>query len=240
MRTTEYINAKLGKIPLGRIFTLENFANSEVKTASVVKALNRMASAGKISKLAKGKFYKPEKTVFGNLKPSQDEVIKDLLMRNGKLVGYITGIQIFNSLGLTTQLSNVIEIASNDIRPDFSRERFKVSLIKQKNPIKKSDIHLLQILDAIRYIKKIPDTNIKNVCIRFKAIFNEFTDDKSKRIIKLSLNYPPATRALVGAIFEEIGSYELTAPLVKSLNPLTSYNLIGASTVLSCAKSWNI
>jgi len=240
MRATKYIKAKLSKIRQGSIFTPKEFANSEVKTASVVKVLNRMVNAGKISKFSKGKFYKPEKTVFGNLKPSQDEVIKDLLIRNGKPVGYITGMRVFNNLGLTTQISNVIEIARNDVRPDFSRDRFKVSFIKQKNTIKKSDIRLLQILDAIRYIKKIPDTDIKTACIRFKAIFNEFTDDQSKRIIQLSLNYPPATRALVGAIFEEIGKKVLTEPIAKSLNSLTSYDLIGAGMVLKCAKNWSI
>lgn len=240
MRATKYINAKLSKIPQGLIFTAEKFTNFEVKKASVVKALNRMASSGKILKFAKGKFYKPEKTIFGNLTPSQEEVIKDLLIRNGKPVGYITGVTIFNSLGLTTQLSNKIEIAQNDARPDLIRDRFKVSFIKQKNLIKKSDIRLLQILDAIRYIKKIPDTNIKTACVRLKDIFKKFTDSESKRVINLSLNYPPATRALVGAIFEEIGKKELTEPIAKSLNSLTSYNLIGADMVLNCARNWNI
>ncbi len=149
-------------------------------------------------------------------------------------------MRVFNSLGLTAQLSNVIEIAKNDTRPNFSRDRFKVCFIKQKNPIKESDISLLQILDAIRYIKKIPDANIKNSCIRFKAIFNEFTDDKSEKIIKLSLNYPPATRALVGALFEEIGKKTLTDSIARSLNSLTIYDLTGAVAVLNCARNWNI
>lgn len=240
MQTTRYIDTKLRKIQQGCIFTAKTFANSEMKAASVVKALNRMANAGEISRFAKGKFYKPQKTVFGNLKPNQDEIIKDLLMYNGKPIGYITGVRVFNSLGLTTQLSNVIEIARNNIRPDLSRGRLKVSFVKQKNPIKNSDIRLLQILDAIRYIKKIPDTDIKTSCLRFKSILNEFTDSNSKRIIKLSLNYPPATRALIGAIFEEIGKKTLTNSIAKSLNSLTNYNLTGASNVIRCAKSWNI
>ncbi len=240
MKTTGYIKTKLSKIPQGYIFTTANFANPEIKRASMVKALNRMAGDGTIVKFAKGKFYKPEKTVFGNLGPSQEEVVKDLLKKNGKAVGYITGVRIFNYLGLTTQLSNVVEIARNDISPSLVRNRVKINFIRQKTPIKKSDIKLLQILDAIRYIKKIPDTSIKASCIRFKDIFTKLTSNESKKIVALALNYPPATRALVGALFEELDRKELIDPLAKSLNVLTNYRLTGADIVFSCARNWNI
>ena len=38
-----------------------------------------MADSGKIQKLSKGKFYKPETSVFGNLKPTQAQVVKEFL-----------------------------------------------------------------------------------------------------------------------------------------------------------------
>ncbi|WP_423820181.1 hypothetical protein V5739_07015 [Salinimicrobium sp. TIG7-5_MAKvit] len=54
----------------------------------MIKALNRMVEAGKISKLSKEKYYKPEKTPFGLIQPDQEQVGKDLLEINGKIMGY--------------------------------------------------------------------------------------------------------------------------------------------------------
>ena len=62
-----------------------------------------MVQSGEISKLAKGRFYKPRKTQFGELKPSAYQIAKDYIERDGKLIGYITGYSAYNALGLTTQ-----------------------------------------------------------------------------------------------------------------------------------------
>ncbi|WP_289029501.1 hypothetical protein [uncultured Algoriphagus sp.] len=44
-----------------------------------------MVSAGKINKLSKGKYYKPEKTAFGELAPPQFQVVKDFLEEDGEV-----------------------------------------------------------------------------------------------------------------------------------------------------------
>lgn len=159
MNTAEYISVTIDRLPKGYIFTYADFITGVTKKEAIIKALNRMATSGKIAKLAKGKYYKPEGTVFGNLKPNQDQVVKDLLESDGKQTGYLTGYSIYNQLGLTTQISNTIQIGKNETRPSFKRGPYTISFIRQKNTITKESIPLLKILDAIRYIKKIPDTN---------------------------------------------------------------------------------
>ena len=161
MNIAEYIRNRIDRLPKGYIFTYEDFDADVKKKEAIVKALNRMVESGKISKLAKGKYFKPEKTPFGILQPSQEQIVKDLLDEDGKTVGYLTGYSVYNKLGLTTQVSNVIQIGKNETRPKFKRERYTISFIKQKNTITKKNIPLLQILDSIKYIKKIPDTNTK-------------------------------------------------------------------------------
>src|SRR5690606_21453082 len=169
----------------------------------------------------------PENTPFGNLQPNQAQVVKDLLEENGKITGYLTGYSIYNQLGLTTQVSNTIQIGKNQIRPTFKRERYTISFIKQKNTITKENIPLFQILDAIRYIKKIPDSNIEHSCKRFMAILKSLSDKEVTTMVRLALKYPPATRALLGAILEQLQQTEATEPLFKSLNPITKYKLAG-------------
>src|SRR5690554_4916658 len=199
-----------------------------------------MANSGRISKLAKGRYFKPEKTPFGDLLPSQEQIVKDLLEENGKIVGYLTGYSIYNQLGLTTQVSNTIQIGKNQTRPKFKRERYTISFVKQRNTINKKNIPLLQILDAIKYIKRIPDTDIKRSCVRLLAILQEMTLGDWQDMVRLSLKYPPSTRALLGALLEELKGETITKPLRESLNPITKYEISNAADVLTKASNWNI
>jgi hypothetical protein len=240
MKVAQYISFTIDRLPKGFVFTSSDFVSEVNKKEAVIKALNRMAESGKIAKLAKGKYYKPENTPFGNLQPNQAQVVKDLLEENGKTTGYLTGYSIFNQLGLTTQVSNTIQIGKNQVRPNFKRESYTIAYIKQKNTITKESIPLLQLLDAIRYIKKIPDASIESACKRFLAIIKNLTDKEGYTLVRLALKYPPATRALLGALFAQLNRENTAEPLLKSLNPITKYRIKGAANVLSTNEKWNI
>lgn len=240
MKTTEYISSTIDRLPKGYIFTYSNFNVEESKKEAVIKALNRLVASGKIAKLSKGKYYKPENTPFGNLQPNQSQVVKDLLEKNGKITGYLTGYSIYNQLGLTTQVSNTIQIGKNQVRPNFKRARYAIAFVKQKNTITKENIPFLQILDAIRYIKKIPDANIEISCKRFLAIIKNLSETEINTLVRLALKYSPATRALLGALLEQLQIGKKTEILYKSLNPFTKYKMTGVSKVLSTTEKWNI
>lgn len=240
MQISDYISFTIDRLPKGYVFTYVDFTTEVNKKEAVIKALNRMAASGKIAKLSKGKYYKPETTPFGNLQPSQGQVVKDLLEENGKITGYLTGYSIYNQLGLSTQVGNTIQIGKNQIRPNFKRERYTISFVKQKNTITKDNIPFLQLLDAIRYIKKIPDAGIVNSCKRFLAIIKNFSDKEINTLVRLASKYPPATRALLGAMLDQLQQSKATEQLFKSLNPITKYKLAGVSKVLSFTEKWNI
>ncbi|HHT9121239.1 MAG TPA: DUF6088 family protein [Candidatus Wunengus sp. YC63] len=240
MKVTDFIENKLDRLPKGYIFTYIDFMDNVNKKEAVIKALNRMASSGKISKLAKGKYFKPETTVFGDLNPDLSQIVKDLLEDNGKVVGYLTGYSIYNKLGLTTQVSNVIQIGRNNVRAQFKRERYTISFIKQNNTITKENIPLLQILDAIRYIKKIPDAALVKSAKRLKAIIQDLSDSDKNSLVKLAQKYPPAARALLGLLLEDTKNINLTALLNKTLNPITTYKFPGLSEAFPYTEKWNI
>ena len=240
MKTFDYILLTIDRFKKGYVFTYGDFIIEVTQKEAVIKALSRMVASGKIAKLSKGKYYKPENTAFGNLLPTQAQVVKDLLEENGKTTGYLTGYSIYNELGLTTQLSNTIQIGKNQIRPAFKRERYTIAFVKQKNNITKDNIPLLQLLDAIRYIKKIPDASIESSCKRFLSIIKDFNEPEINTMIRLALKYPPATRALLGALLEQLKQGKTTTPLLKSLNPITKYKLVGAAKVLSFTEKWNM
>ena len=240
MSVTYILRNKIDRLPKGYVFTYEDFDIDVKKKEAIIKALNRMAGSGKIEKLAKGRYFKPEKTAFGTLQPSLEQIVKDLLKKDGKVIGYLTGYSIYNKLGLTTQVSNIIEIGKNQTRPKFKRERFTIAFVKQKNTITKKNIPILQILDSIKYIKKIPDTTIKASCLRLLEIIEPLSFNDKKELIKLSMKYPPSTRALLGALFDEIKTRPTLKSLKESLNPITEYEFRGVQQLLEKASNWNI
>lgn len=240
MKIAEYVAFTIDRLPRSYVFTYADFTSEVNQKEAVIKALNRMVAAGKIAKLSKGRYYKPENTPFGKLQPNQAQVVKDLLEENGKITGYLTGYSVYNQLGLSTQVSNTIQIGKNQVRPHFKRERYTIAFVKQKNTITKENVPLLQLLDAIRYIKKIPDAGIESSCKRFLAIIKKLTPNKISTMVRLAMKYPPATRALLGALLEQLQLSETTEPLFKSLNPITKYKLEGAAKALSTTEKWNI
>jgi len=233
------IYQKVNQMPEGFVFTYKDVLTDPGKSEAVIKSLNRMVAQGKLEKLARGRFYRPEISVFGELKPSMYEVLKDLMVKDGKRVGYLTGTSVQNELGLTTQLSKTIEIGRNDRRPPLKRGFYEIVFVKQKNPITESTIPLLQLLDAFRKIKDIPDTSREELVLRLKWLVNECDENTQARMVELAKKYPPSTRALVGAILEELGNNSLAEMLRDTLNPLSTYNTPGAKKVLSNAQKWN-
>ncbi|NOY69194.1 MAG: hypothetical protein GXP53_06835 [Deltaproteobacteria bacterium] len=240
MKDAECIKNIIDRFPKGHVFTYADFTKKVKSEEALAKALNRLAAAGKIVKLSKGKFYKPEQSPFGELPPDRYQVVKDLLERDGKVTGYLTGLSIYNTLGLTTQVGSVIQIGRNEVRSSFARGRYTISFVKQKNSITRENIPLLQILDSLRFIKKIPDSSIGNSCKTLQNLISKLPEKKQGKIVKLAMKYQPATRALLGAILCDINREEVTEKLRKSLNPLTTYTIPGVPDALFSASRWSI
>jgi hypothetical protein len=99
---------------------------------------------------------------------------------------------------------------------------------------------LLQLLDAIRFIKKIPDTTIASACLRLLSLLKNRNEKDTATLVRLSQKYPPSTRALLGALLDEAGIFQHQELLQKNLNPITTYKLSGGASVLKTAQKWNL
>lgn len=240
MRTSTEILNKINKFKEGYVFTYDELGFKPEKTNAVIIALNRLVSEGKLRKLSKGRYYKPQMTEFGELKPDTYEVVKDLLQKNKKVIGYLTGFSVFNSLFLTTQVSNTIQIGCNNEKKAISRGMYKIRFIKQPNKITEDNIPLLQILDSIRFIKDIPGTDQNQSCKRFIEIIKELTPERLNQLKKLVLKYNASTRALTGAIIDMIENNNSTQAIFESLNPATAYNFSISAKTLPTKDKWRI
>lgn len=241
MKVSEKIANKIERLPTDYIFTYTDFDIDVRRKDAAVKALNRMTAAGKISKLSKGKFYKPRRTQFGDLQPSPYQIAKDLLEQNGELVGYITGYNAFNDLGLTTQIPAALQIGTNKYRRAIKRGMYNISFVVQHNKITKKNIELLRILDAIRFVREIPATTPDEACSRLISIISQLPEEKIKMLATLVMKYSPAVQALCGAILENIGVEEsIVKKISDSLNHVSTYNMSISESVLSNKNNWRL
>ena len=237
---TDKIKKTIDKFEAGYIFTADVFSTTveEAKTAS--KILNHFVTTGYLRKLSKGKFYKPKTSKFGELPPDTYQVIKDLIQKDGKLIGYITGYSAFNDFALTTQVSAILEIGMRKEKKAIVRGIYRIRFIRQENTITKENIPLLRLLDCLRFFKNIPDTTPDNACRRLTYLIGKLDEQEISKIKKLALKYTPQAIALLGAILEAINPKEDTTILLKKLNPITVYKVGISDKTLPTQKKWNI
>ena len=140
MKISDIVRNKINRLATGYVFTYDDFDISVENISALKLALNRMVKSGEIERISKGRFYKAKQGITGKLNPDEYEIVKDLLEDNNRIVGYLTGLSIFNRFGLTTQLSNIIQIGSNVDKKTIKRGKYTIKFIRQWNPIKKNNI----------------------------------------------------------------------------------------------------
>jgi hypothetical protein len=240
MKITDIVINRINRFKTGYVFTYNDFDVPVDKTEALKKTLSRLVASGKIIRLSKGQFYKPEFTEFGPLRPKEYQVVKDLLEEGKRVIGYLTGVSAFNELGLTTQVSNTIQIGTNIHRKPMRRGKYAIRFIFQKNTITKNNIRLLQLLDSIRFIKRIPDSDISRSCAIIISLVMKLRESDLIIITKLAMKYNPGTRALTGAIVDRVSDTGITKKLFNSLNPVSVFTFDIIDDVLDNKIKWKI
>lgn len=240
MKITDIVINKINRFKSGYIFTYSDFNIQVDKVEALKKTLSRLVASGKIVRLSKGQFYKPEISEFGALRPKEYQVVKDLLEEGNKTIGYLTGLSVFNSLGLTTQVSNTIQVGTNIQKKPKKRGKYIIRFILQKNNITRENIYLLQILDSIRFINRIPDSIVSDSCQRLLVLVKKLDESDQQTLVKLAMKYNPGTRALAGAILDQSSETVITEPLYKSLNPVSEFSFNISEKVLRNKPKWRI
>ena len=237
---TDKIRNTINRFANGYVFTAEDFTVEVGKQNTVTKILNNMVAAGQIRRLCKGRFYKPQISKFGELPPDTSQVVKDLLEKNGRTLGYLTGYSIFNKFGLTTQVPVALQIGVRKAKQPVTRGNYRISFIIQQNTITKENIPMLQLLDCLRFFKNIPDAMPDDICRRLLVLFKQLTQKQINTSKRLALKYTPSTIALLGAILETSNENEDTTALYKALNLQSFYKLDISGGVLSNQRKWQI
>lgn len=240
MTIAENIAKQIERIPEDTTFGYSDLSITKEQFLTAAKAIERLLKAGKIKKVSKGKFYKPKMTVFGELKPSETELLKPYLFQDGKRIAYITGNYLYNKLGFTRQVTSKLNIASRSKRIFVNAGALKATAVKSYAEVTEENYQLLGFLDAIKDFKIIPDLNSKSGIEIISSSIDALTKKQLKLLIEYALLYPARVRALLGAILEFKGYQKEIKPLKESLNPLSKYKLPISKKDLPSITNWNI
>ena len=107
-----------------------------------------------------GIYFIPGKSIFKTSKTlNQNKVIeKKYISTNDEIVGYFSGLNFANRIGITTQVPNLYEVVSNKATCDYRELKIgstKIILRKPRTKITKENYLELQLLDMIKEIDNI-------------------------------------------------------------------------------------
>ena len=129
------------------------------KSREVVRQeMKKLTDEGKIERLYNGVYYLSYRTILGKGKVSIDKFVKKkYLEANDRIFGYITGLQLANMYGFTTQNPSCYEVCSNEASTKQRKLEIdgkKVSVYKPVTNISEENRSALQFLDFMNTIDK--------------------------------------------------------------------------------------
>ena len=221
MKNRERILAEFQAVPentliMARKLYREKFSE-QMSEAAFTQAVSRLSKAGEIERISKGIYCRPKKTRFGTTLPSDREIV-DLFTKqnNGVIVGY----ELYNSLGVTTQVSKRLTAYSSLVDEQLKQIG---NVTVQKYDLEYTDeakavIHMMELLQHYKEIQDIDySVFLRNVEALSKR-YNEGAFEAVQRVI----GYP---KRAVAFLREALNFYHVPNSLSKHLSALSNYRI---------------
>lgn len=235
MSVAQVVRSFIDNVDNGKLFSYADIASD--KKSVIAIELSRLNKQGIVKRLSKGKYYKPKEGFFGEVAPSDTEVLKSYLSAPNT---YMTGLKAFNEMGLTTQVPNVITIATQKQARRVKIKNLTIQFVTIKQNIKKEDVYLLRVLDAIESMKNIPDIRVDDVVQYVKNFMQKLSSKEVQTMTQYALKYRPKTKAIFGAILELLDYRKQSQQIQGLLNPLSSYKANISKNILPNKAQWKI
>jgi len=240
MRVAGKIAEKIAEIPYGTTFTYGELPIASDEYSAAAKALERLVKKEVIRRASTGVFYKPRKSTFGPLRPREEELLRPYLFERGKRIAYITGLALYNRLGLTTQVPKDIRVASRDKRIVAKVGNIRIKPIKSYEDVTDDNYYLLELLDVLKDFKNISDMGKKEGVKFMLKKFERLPEKERDKLVAIALKYPPRVRAFVGSLLNELNPAKPVKALKDSLNPLSIFDFGIGKDLLRFVDFWNI
>lgn len=141
---------------------------------AVRQEMKKLTDEGKIERLYNGVYYLAYTTMLGTKgKISIDKYIrKKYLEANGETSGYITGIQLANMYGFTTQNPSCYEVCSNEASTKQRKVNIdgkQIIVYKPVAHVSKENKSALQFLDLMSTIDKYSEISGDEFNVKIKS-----------------------------------------------------------------------
>jgi hypothetical protein len=154
MTFSKYLQDKFG---INEPIYLEEINYENYSRSWVLSELRKLVEKEELKRFDKGIYYFPIKREWGDSIIDTNKVIERRFISDGNEVyGYITGLSLWNKSGLSTQVPNLLEVATNkestrvrDIYVGFLRVRAR----KSRTEITKDNAITLQFLDLMNIMQ---------------------------------------------------------------------------------------
>lgn len=240
MKTSEKIVDKIQNLDDGITFTYSDLHLNSNEYIAAAKALERLVKNNVVKRASTGVFYKPKKTVFGELRPNEEELIKPYLFEGNQRLAYITGTALYNRMGLTTQVPKSIKVACLNKRIVAQVGNIEIKSAKSYVEVTNQNYLLLELLDVIKDFNKIPDLDQKMTINYLLKKIELLTEKEMVKLTKVALRYPPRVKALLGALLDQLAYKEYLVMLKKAINPFSSFEYGIKKEYLPTIGTWNI
>jgi predicted transcriptional regulator of viral defense system len=200
MQAVSQIKKYVESVPPGKIITYQDFnAIQKVKPQALAKALERLVKQRVLVRQAKGAFYRPKQTVFGPISPSDEEILSFLTHKGDRITGMITGQSLYLKLQISTQVPSVVTIATITPRRSRTLGKLRVRFVRSYvASIEADDVPLLQLLEALRFIKKAQGCTPDEVLIVLEKTIRKLFPKDLQKLTDFARAYPPMVRAICG------------------------------------------
>lgn len=196
-------------------FFQERLSDNQLSEENFYKVLERLVAKKELVRMSKGIYSRPQKTRFGFLTPSEQDIAFFFTESNsGMLVGY----HLYNQLQLTTQISKTYHILTNNAH---CKSTINNILLKECDLIFTDDVkrHLamLEVLSSVDVIQDLNEKRFIEYCEEF-AIYNY--DDQILNEILTKVKYKKRTINFLKLILD---AYSVPHTLENHLSRLSKY-----------------
>lgn len=162
------------------------------------QTIKRLTDKGLLNKVENGVYFIPSKnSVLKKPILSVEKIVgRKFLNNQEEIIGYKTGINFANSLGLTTQTASIPTIVTNNTSSNKRVVSFynkKIIIRKPKTRINSKNYKVLQVLDLLKDFERVSESPIEEAKDRIVNYLKDvsISEEEFKNYL---ISYPDQTK----------------------------------------------
>ena len=185
--------------------------------AAFMQTVSRLCKSGEIERVSKGIYCQPKKTRFGTVLPSNQEIV-DLFTKqdNGIIIGY----SLYNSLGVTTQVSKRIT-AYSCLADEQLKQIRDVTVHRCDLKYTTETKSMIRMMELLHHFREIQDINHSAFLRSTEALSKQYSE-KAFDAVQKAIGYPKHT---VAFLREVLNFFNVPNNLSKHLSSLSNYHI---------------